>query len=403
MQKARALALVSLFVACMSPAQSQGLMEGTFVRGLGAGMGAGTAASLSKGKTVRNTYAQMLQAQQAMLAQTKAIEQFVSTGAQMEAKKQWANAEQAFQSALQMIAKRDGPGSPKSAPVLEKLAKVSKEQKKLDQAIGYQKTVVAFANRAAQQNPAAAVQAQTSLSSMYIDKGDFANAEGVLKQSTDIVRRDKSINPSTYSSTLKVYGVVLRKLNKIAEAEQIDAELAQQGAEAATAAATHTEPDVSAAPAAVPNAAATAPANPSSSLTTPSAAPAATIDSASAAVDVKPEATSPQDVSASAPTAQTPTTSSSISTSPSVETSPSSPPPSAEGAVSSTNAAAPAALLPPPTADWPVMGADGKIGSEPSAPQSQSAEPSAATAPTTEEAKSAPSAEAADNSKTESK
>ncbi len=195
MQKARALALLLVSIGCISPAQSQGMMEGTFVRGLGAGMGAGLAGSMGKGKVVRRTYESMLQAQQAMVAQTKQIEQYVATGVQLEAKKQWANAEQYFRDALKMIAKRDGPGSQKSAPVLAHLAKVTKNQNKLDEAIGYQKTVVAFANVSKAQNPTAAVQAQADLSSMYIDKGQYANAEGVLKQSADIVRHDRSVSP----------------------------------------------------------------------------------------------------------------------------------------------------------------------------------------------------------------
>ncbi len=347
MQKARALALLSLSLACITPAFAQGMMEGTFVRGLGAGMGAGTAASLGKGKTVRRTYESMLQAQQAMLAQTKAIEQYVAAGAQLEAKKQWTNAEQYFQYALQMIAKRDGPGSPKSVPVLEHLAKINKDQKKLDQAIGYQKTVVAFANRAAQQNPAAAVQAQNFLSSMYIDKGDFTNAEGVLKQSTDIVRKDRSINPQTYTSTLKVYGVVLRKLNKTAEADQVDAELATQSTDgtsttAQTATPAHSNsPVVTATPPAVPGDAGSA--NTSATSTTNSAA----VDPTTAAGSALPE---------TAPSA----------------------------AANSSSASVPVSVpLPPPTADWPVIGSDGKISSEPAPKVQPPAETTAQTAPQT--------------------
>jgi len=347
MQKARALALVSLCLACISssPAWSQGMMEGTFVRGLGAGMGAGTAASMSKGKTVRRTYEQMLQAQQAVLAQTKAIEQYVATGAQMIAKRRWATAEQYYQSALQLIAKRDGPGSAKSAPVLEKLAKVSKEQNKLDQAIGYQKTVVAFANRDAKLNPSAAVQAQTDLSAMYVDKGDYTNAEGVLRQSTEIARRDKAIiSPTTYTSTLKVYGVVLRKLNKTEEAESIEAELAQQ------------------APSAAP------PAGVVSTVVEHSHAPthpAHTAASPPNAVHGHSNSNSAGNAAASAAEAST------VSSAVKVETSG-----GAESQVTSatgSGATAPGALLPPPTADWPVIGSDGKIGSDADASQPQTA------------------------------
>ena len=404
MNKCGALALLLVSIGCISPAQSQGLMEGTFVRGLGAGMGAGLAGSMGKGKVVRRTYESMVQAQQAMIAQTKVIEQNIATGVQMEAKKQWVSAEQYFQDALKMIAKRDGPGSQKSAPVLAHLAKISKSQNKLDEAIGYQKTVVAFANVVKTQNPAAAVQAQTDLGSMYIDKGDFNNAEGVLKQSADIVRHDRSVSPKSYSTTLRVYGEVLRKLNKDAEADSIDAELASQ-AEAHSTAATatttpvQTTPAVSTAPSAVP----------AESTSTSASAPVST--NASTAVSTSTGASSttmPDSTSASAPTsapvvedAKNSTTAAQPESAPVVSTSPSTTAAPPDAATPSTNP--PGALLPPPTADWPVMNSDGKIDAQPSAPQADTppaANPggetpvSPATQPISEPAKNAPAAPA---------
>ncbi|MBA3994142.1 MAG: hypothetical protein C0469_11495 [Cyanobacteria bacterium DS2.3.42] len=364
MQKARALALLLVSIGCISPAQSQGMMEGTFVRGLGAGMGAGLAGSMGKGKVVRRTYESMLQAQQVMVAQTKQIEQYVATGVQLEAKKQWANAEQYFQDALKMIAKRDGPGSQKSAPVLAHLAKVTKNQNKLDEAIGYQKTVVAFANVAKAQNPAAAVQAQTDLGSMYIDKGQYANAEGVLKQSADIVRHDRSVSSKTYSTTLRVYGEVLRKLNKDAEADSIDAELASQ---AETNATTATAPGAPTGGATTAN-----PAQVTSAVSV--ASPAVPVESAPVSASMPVSATSPAALSSGTAASSATDPATSITTGePKTSASAAQP----EAPVASTAPAAqpdaappnpPGALLPPPTADWPVMDSDGKIVSQPSAP-----------------------------------
>ena len=378
MQKARTLALLLMSIACISPAQSQGIMEGTFVRGLGAGMGAGTAASIGHGKVVRRTAESMIQAQQAIVAQTKAIEQSVATGIQMQAKKQWASAEQYFQDALRMIAKRDGPGSPKSAPVLSRLANVAKNQHKLDDAIGYQKTVVAFANNARAQNPTAAVQAQVDLSNLFIDKGDLAKAEGVLKQSADTVRRDRSIPPKTYSTTLRVYGEVLRKLNKTAEADVVDAELASQGTEAPPATtAVGVQPE---APSVAVETAEHAAAPPVVPAPDPSATPAEPGTSAAAAsganqtaagAEIAAEDASHRQVSADG-SATVATSNSSSSAAPSAEAAP---------------AAPPGELLPPPTADWPVMNADGKIVSESSAEssaQSNSVSSPSVTAPSSE-------------------
>lgn len=371
MQKARTLALLLVSIACICPANSQGMMEGTFVRGLGAGMGAGTAAGMGHGKVVRRTAESIIQAQQAMIAQTKSIEQYVATGIQLQAKKQWTTAEQYFQEALKVIAKRDGPGSPKSAPVLARLATVAKNQHKLDEAIGYQKTVVAFANNAKAQNPTAAVQAQVELSNLFIDKGDLHNAEGTLKQSADIVRSDRSIPPKTYSTTLRVYGEVLRKLNKNSEADAIDAEIASQGGDSTTAAsvangttpqpaATTTPPAVSADGTAVSTAPPeTAVPAASSSSSTSAAAGSAVPDATSAAV----QSASPSAASSTAATETAGATSS--------------------GGESTSTAATnpPGALLPPPTADWPVMSSDGKIVSEPVDASSQPAV-APATAPT---------------------
>lgn len=379
MQKARTLALLLVSIACISPANSQGMMEGTFVRGLGAGMGAGTAAGMGHGKVVRRTAESIIQAQQAMIAQTKTIEQYVASGIQLQAKKQWATAEQYFQEALKVIAKRDGPGSPKSAPVLARLATVAKNQHKLDEAIGYQKTVVAFANNAKAQNPTAAVQAQVELSNLFIDKGDLHNAEGTLKQSADIVRSERNIPPKTYSTTLRVYGEVLRKLNKNSEADAIDAEIASQGGDSTTAAsvangttpqpaATTTPPAVSADGTAV----STAP--PETAVPAASSSASASAAAASAA----PEGTASPAQSANGSSASsTSATDAASATSSGGETVP----------TAATNP--PGALLPPPTADWPVMSSDGKIVSEPADASSQTTT-APATAPT-----AAPSAGAA--------
>jgi len=376
MHKARTLALLLMSIACITPAQSQGIMEGTFVRGLGAGMGAGTAASIGHGKVVRRTAESMIQAQQAIIAQTKAIEQSVATGIQMQAKKQWALAEQYFQDALRMIAKRDGPGSPKSAPVLSRLANVAKNQHKLDDAIGYQKTVVAFANNARAQNPTAAVQAQVDLSSLFIDKGDLANAEGVLKQSADTVRRDRSIPPKTYSTTLRVYGEVLRKLNKNAEAEVVDAELASQGMDApAPTTAVVVQPEAPSVPVETAEHAA---APPVVQAPDPSATPAEPDTNVTAASPANQTAAGAEIAAGDASHRQD-----NADGAAAVATSNSSP--SAAPSPDAAPAVPPGELLPPPTADWPVMNADGKIvpesSGESSAPSSADVSPSVSVPP----------------------
>ncbi|HEY9786766.1 MAG TPA: hypothetical protein V6D17_15295 [Candidatus Obscuribacterales bacterium] len=201
------------------------MIEGTSVRGLSAGLGAGTAAGLSKGRVFQRTYDMGLQAQQAVVAQTRAIENYVVLATQYEAKKQWENAEKCYTYALQFIARRDGPGSPKSAPLLENLARVCKEQRKINDAIGYQKTVVAFANASKVQSIPKIVQTQNDLSNLYISKGDFASAEPIARKSVELVRNDRSISPRELHATLRVYGEVLRGLHREPEAIAIESSI----------------------------------------------------------------------------------------------------------------------------------------------------------------------------------
>jgi hypothetical protein len=216
---------------------AQGMSEFGAVQAGAAGLGAGLAASQNHGALVRNGYEAAVQAQGAMFVQNRAIQQYLAAGQAFEAKKQWANAEMAFTYVLQVICKRDGPGSPATVPALKHLVAVSKGQNKIDKAIGFQKTVVAFAHAAPKPDTASLLSAERDLSDMYVKKGDFASAEPVLQDAVKIQDKVPKLTPEQRSATLKVYGRVLRELNKIREADEVDALAILGGSGAAISAA----------------------------------------------------------------------------------------------------------------------------------------------------------------------
>lgn len=218
---------IGLFVALIMvlPANAQGLSEFGAVQAGAAGLGAGLAASQNHGAVLRKGYEAAVNAQSALVVQNRAIQQYLSYGQFYEAKKQWAYAEQAYTYVLQCICKRDGPGSPAAMPALKHLVAVSKGQNKLDSAINYQKTVVAFTHAAPKLDVGSLFKEESSLSDMYLQKKDFANAEPVLQDAVKVQEKLPKLTPEQRAATLKVYGRVLRELNKIEEADAVDAQV----------------------------------------------------------------------------------------------------------------------------------------------------------------------------------
>jgi hypothetical protein len=217
-----ALVLVPLLVP--NAADAQAIMESGGVNAMSAGLGAGLAASANHGRMVVRSYEAMVSAQQAALAQTRAIEQYMSLGAKYETHKQWDNAEKAYKYVLQVTALRDGPGSSKSVPALKHLVTINEAQSKWTDAIEFQKTVVAFAKKAKALEPGTVLSEQLRLSTLLINKEDYVRAEPVLSDSVAFVRNNPAVPPSQRTATITAYSQVLRKLNKAPQADAIESE-----------------------------------------------------------------------------------------------------------------------------------------------------------------------------------
>jgi hypothetical protein len=211
-----------------APAGAQSIMEAGGLHAGVAGLGAGLAASQNHGKAIRSTYEVAAQTQQAVLAQNEAIKQYLNLGTKYEAKKDWAAAEKCYAYVLQVVNRRDGPGSANGLPALKHLVSVNLAQNKIPEAIGFQKTVVAFTERAKQADPRQVLQSKLDLSRLFIKQNDYSNAEPYLQQSVAITQNDTTIPIAQRKTTLKTYSTVLRKLKKTTEAEAIESKLAEQ-------------------------------------------------------------------------------------------------------------------------------------------------------------------------------
>jgi hypothetical protein len=214
-----------------APALAQSIMEAGGLHAGVAGLGAGLAASQNHGRAVRSTYEVAAQTQQAILTQNKAIEQYLNLGTKYEAKKEWAAAEKCYAYVLQVVNRRDGPGSANGLPALKHLVSVNVAQNKIPEAIGFQRTVVAFTERAKKLDPQALVQTKLDLSNLFIKQNDYSSAEPYLQQSVVITQKETTIPRAQRKTTLKTYSTVLRKLKKTTEAEAIEATLAEQALE----------------------------------------------------------------------------------------------------------------------------------------------------------------------------
>lgn len=190
--------------------------------GLSAGMGQKNALNKSFEKVTRN----MSTAQkEAFAAQSQAVNKYWSSGCQYELAKQLSNAEKSFAYVLQVITLRDGAKSSSRVPVLQKLVMATKKQKKLDQAIKYQKSIVEFHKSAKRPDERVIVKTNDDLSALYLDKHDYAGAETVLKDSLAIYSKYPALPTKQKTDTLKSYSNVLRKLKKNVEADKVDKSL----------------------------------------------------------------------------------------------------------------------------------------------------------------------------------
>jgi hypothetical protein len=204
---------LSILLIAVEPALAQGIMESGATRALSAGMGAGLAGSLGHGRVVRQAYEASVDAQKAIVQQSQAIKDYYARGTKFEDAKQWNYAEVAYKYVLSLISHRDGPGSPKSLPVLTHLAKISKAQNKIDAAISYQKSVVAISQADKKPDANLILSAQRELSGLFIQKKDYRGARLSLQAETALFDRFPALPPEQKNVTLSVYGTVLQQLD----------------------------------------------------------------------------------------------------------------------------------------------------------------------------------------------
>ncbi|MBY0547870.1 MAG: hypothetical protein K2W95_11280 [Candidatus Obscuribacterales bacterium] len=279
----------ALYYAVGSAVSAQALFESSKTFGFGAGMGAALAGK--KLQTVKPTLtAEQLSAIAAKCAALKADasakekrgdlkgaadswtqiglfreqnmgpgdkqagEAFGKAANLYESKKDWSGAEGAWRKVLANCARRSGPGSDESAPVLERLSKACEQTNKTRDAASFLRQNLAILEKKTPGDPALESR-RTEAAEKSLKSGDFLSAEEFYKDALDSAeRRAPSSKPSL--PLLSSYAETLRKQGKIEQAAAVESRVQQYNTGAA-------------APAAVPSSATP---TPSSATPTPSSA-----------------------------------------------------------------------------------------------------------------------------------
>ena len=204
--------LLAVTLLTIQPCHSQAIMEFGGVNASSVGLGAGLGLSLSHGMALTHSYQAAASAQAAIIDKSRAIEQYMKMGYDYEARKDLDSAEKAYRYALQVIASRDGPGSPKSVPALQHLVSIASMQQRWNDALNMQKTVVKFS----QQNPndvSGAVREQINLSKLFIQTNNLPQAEVNLRETITLCDSHPSVPAAQRDAALSQYAQVLKQMD----------------------------------------------------------------------------------------------------------------------------------------------------------------------------------------------
>lgn len=209
------LLILACTVALVSPqiAFGQGISEfgglGAGTAGLGAGLGA----------SLKNKNPKSAPAKPTVIPTEKEMEKTVATGAKLQSEKKWGDAEECYKTVLRMIFKREGAGSEKSVPTLQQLVTVTKEQGKYKDAIGYQKTIFAFAQRSGSDT-----KERFTLGKLYLLDGNLQQAESTMRST---LAKVNELPEGERVDAMKTQLEVLQKLNRTDEAKQLEAQISE--------------------------------------------------------------------------------------------------------------------------------------------------------------------------------
>ncbi len=204
------------------PAFGQGSIEmsgaGAGAAGLGAGFGAQFSKQGSKTQGAK-TGGKNAPPKANAIPTEKELDQTVASGTKLQSEKKWGDAEECFKSVLRMINLREGPGSAKSVPTLQQLVSVTTEQGKFKDAIGYQKTVVAFSQRSG-----TSAKERVALGKLFLLDGNLQQAESTMRTA---LASGNELSAEQRLEAMRTQVDVLQKLNRADEAKALEAEIAK--------------------------------------------------------------------------------------------------------------------------------------------------------------------------------
>ena len=269
------LALLWVIIVCSSgqstPAQAQGMMEGTGLSGTAAGVGGGLGAGAYKlfNKTTENAAASLKSVSAAArnqpptikeiqakttgltaaakeksevdpvaaaklwleLAQYRqkqvgkydpiAAEAYKNAGVSQLSSKQFSQAEDNFKMALSYCNRINGEKSPKSVAILQNLGRSLKEQDRSTEAVPYFKQALELQEKLPHADARSVFTTRVGLGEALYKSGTYADAEPLLKTSVEQGETNNFCGKEEMTSLMDTYAECLRKDNKADEADLV--------------------------------------------------------------------------------------------------------------------------------------------------------------------------------------
>lgn len=164
----------------------------------------------------------------------QAGEAFAKAANLYESKKDWAGAEGAWRKVVANCARRSGPGSDESAPMLERLSKACEQTNKTRDAASFLRQSLAILEKKSPGDSGLEAR-RSQAAENSLKSGDFLSAEEFYKDALDSAERS-SRTPSV--PLLNSYAEMLRKQGKIEQAAVVESRVQQINTGAAAPAST---------------------------------------------------------------------------------------------------------------------------------------------------------------------
>lgn len=206
-----------LFLANNGPGCAQGMFENNALRALSAGGGAGTAAAVAGKTTQSGKKSSLTPAMSRELIQRNA-----KSGEQFQKAGKLADAERCYRTALTGLGQSMDFDSEDGMRVLQGLTEVCAGQHKIADAAGFSNTWVGATKKKFGDDDNRTITAKHHAADVLTEKGDHQGAAKHLGEALQSAQKQPNFEPGKMIEMLDSYAIVLRKLGRETEANQVE-------------------------------------------------------------------------------------------------------------------------------------------------------------------------------------